>query len=94
MLDNAENALPGIFRFLIERLLDHLRLLDQQVDEIKSQIKQWHRYNEASQQLAQILDIGPLTATAMLAHGRDYRPGYMPTLPSIYRTLFTITVNN
>src|SRR5690606_1108404 len=60
-------------RALIDRLLAHLRLLDQQVDEIETQIKAWHRSNEASQRLGQVPGIGPLTATAMVAAVGDAR---------------------
>jgi transposase len=49
LIEDAENELPGSFRLLIQRLLDHLKLLQQQVDEIETQIKAWHRASEASQ---------------------------------------------
>ena len=65
LVENAAADLPGMFRALIVRLLEHLKMLDQQVDEIEAQIKAWHRSNEASQRLGQIPGIGPLTATAM-----------------------------
>src|SRR3546814_10912786 len=55
----------------IDRLLEHLRLLDQQVDEIETHIKAWHRSNELSRRLEQILGLGPITATAMVASVGD-----------------------
>lgn len=73
LVENAANDLPGMFRVLIDRLLEHLKMLDQQVDEIEAQIKAWHRSNEASQRLEQIPGIGPLTATAMVATVGDAR---------------------
>ena len=59
--------LPGSFRLLISRLLEHLKLLHQQVDEIEGQIKAWHRASEASRRLEKVPGIGPLTATALVA---------------------------
>lgn len=73
LVENAANDLPGMFRVLIDRLLEHLKMLDQQVDEIEAQIKAWHRSHEASQRLEQIPGIGPLTATAMVATVGDAR---------------------
>ena len=67
LIEDAENELPGSFRLLIQRLLDHLKLLQQQVDEIEAQIKAWHRASEASQRLEKVPGIGPLTATALVA---------------------------
>jgi transposase len=67
-----------MFRALIDRLLEHLKVLDQQVDEIETQIKVWHRSNEASQRLGQVPGIGPLTATAMVAtvgNARNFKNG-------------------
>ena len=62
LIEDAENELPGTFRLLIQRLLEHLKVLQQEVDEIEVQIKAWHRASEA---------IGPLTATALVASVGD-----------------------
>jgi transposase len=67
MLEDADNGLPGLMRQLLARLRDHLRLLDQQVTELDRQIQIWHRDNDASQRLAAIPGIGPITATALVA---------------------------
>jgi transposase len=67
LIEDASNELPGSFRLLIDRLLEHLRLLHQQVEEIEAQIKAWHRDSEASRRLEKIPGIGPLTATALVA---------------------------
>jgi len=48
IIEDASVELPGSFRLLIDRLLEHLQLLHRQVDEIEMQIKAWHRTNEAS----------------------------------------------
>ncbi len=42
------NRAAGSFRLLVERLMEHLKELDQQVDEIEVQIKAWHRTSDAS----------------------------------------------
>jgi transposase len=67
LIEDAGNELPGSFRLLIQRLLEHLKVLQQQVDEIEAQIKAWHRTSEASQRLEKVPGIGPLTATALVA---------------------------
>ncbi|MGN7875678.1 IS110 family transposase [Roseateles sp. 22389] len=67
LIEDAENELPGTFRLLIKRLLDHLKALQEQVDEIEVQIKAWHRASEASQRLEKVPGIGPLTASALVA---------------------------
>lgn len=59
--------MPGAFRLLVQRLLDHLKELDRQVDEIEAQIQAWHRNNTASCKLARIPGIGPITASALVA---------------------------
>jgi transposase len=71
LIEDAENELPGSFRLLIQRLLEHLKVLQQQVDEIEAQIKAWHRASEASQRLEKVPGIGPLTATALVASAGD-----------------------
>ncbi len=67
LIEDADNELPGNFRLLIQRLLDHLKALQEQVDEIEVQIKAWHRASEASQRLEKVPGIGPLTASALVA---------------------------
>jgi transposase len=48
-------------------LLDHLKELDRQVDELEMQIVKWHRQSDASSKLAQVPGIGPITASALVA---------------------------
>lgn len=67
ILEDAENGLPGTFRQLIDRLGEHLKELDRQVQELEGQIQAWHRENAASRKLAQIPGIGPITASALVA---------------------------
>lgn len=67
ILEDGENDLPGVFRQLVQRLGEHLKELDRQVDELDAQIQRWHRENAASRKLAEIPGIGPLTASALVA---------------------------
>jgi transposase len=73
ILEDGENDLPGSFRRLIERLVDHLKELDRQVRELEMQIQIWHRDSSASQKLAKIPGIGPMTASATVASVGDAR---------------------
>jgi transposase len=67
ILEDGENGLPGTFRRLIERLGDHFKELDRQVQELEIQIQTWHRQSPVSQKLAQVPGIGPITASALAA---------------------------
>jgi transposase len=67
LIEDASNELPGTFRLLVQRLLDHLKELDRQVDELEAQILAWHRSSELSCKLAQVPGIGPITASALVA---------------------------
>jgi len=67
LIEDASNELPGAFRLLIQRLLDHLKELDTHVDELELQIVKWHRQSSASSKLAQVPGIGPITASALVA---------------------------
>jgi hypothetical protein len=58
ILEDGEIALPGLFRQLLRQLGEHLRTLDQLVNEMDQQIQQWHRSNEASQRLTEIAGVG------------------------------------
>ncbi len=67
ILGDAENGLPGSLRPLLEKLNDHLKELNRQVEELELQIRLWHKENEASQRLEAIPSIGPITASAIVA---------------------------
>ena len=67
ILEDGENGLPGVFRQLVARLHEHLKELDQQVLELERQIQHWHKESVASQRLAAIPGIGPLSASALVA---------------------------
>ncbi len=67
ILEDGENELPGLFRQLLQRLGEHLKELDRQVDELDAQIQHWHRESAESRKLAAIPGIGPITASALVA---------------------------
>ena len=48
IMEDAENGLPGTMRHLLERLNDHLKDMGRQAEELKLQIKLWHKENKAS----------------------------------------------
>ena len=73
LVEDASIELPGAFRLLIDRLLEHLKQLQRQVEEIEAQIKAWHRASDASRRLEKVPGIGPLTATALVASVGDAR---------------------
>ena len=78
ILENAENGIPTIQRQLLQRLTDHLKELDRQVNELEIQINRWHKENESSQKLAAIPGVGPITASAMVAtigNALDFKNG-------------------
>jgi len=62
-----KSDLPPSFRDLLQRLYNHLKDIDKQVDEMDEKIQQWHRSSETSRKLAEIPGIGPITATALVA---------------------------
>ena len=67
IVEDAENALPIVFRQLLLRLRAHLLELNRQIQELEDQISAWHQNDEDSQRLAQIPGIGVLTASALVA---------------------------
>lgn len=71
ILEDAEHALPGMMRELLQRLGEQLKDLDRQVGELERQIRLWHRENEQSRKLEAIAGIGPITASAYVASVGD-----------------------
>ena len=67
LIEDATNELSGSFRLLVQRMLDHLKELGRQVDELEQQIVKWHRQSDASSKLAKVPGIGPITASALIA---------------------------
>lgn len=78
LLEEGVSELPDVFCRLIKRLLEHLRELQRQVDEIEQQIKTWHRSSPLSRRLEKVPGIGVLTATALAAtvgNGKSFDNG-------------------
>jgi len=71
LLEDAGDEVSASFRRLIQRLIEHLKELDRQVDELEAQIKAWHRGSELSCKLEKIPGIGPLGASALVASIAD-----------------------
>jgi len=71
LLEDAGDEVPASFRQLIQRLTEHLKELDRQVDELETQIKAWHRGSKLSCKLEKIPGIGPLGASALVASIAD-----------------------
>jgi len=67
ILEDAENGLPEISRALFARLFAHFEQLGNQVKELESQIKAWHKQSAASARIESIPGIGALTASALVA---------------------------
>ncbi len=68
-----DGEVPGLFRQLIDRLLQHLKELDRQAQELEHEVEQWHRGSEPSKRLESIPGIGPITASALVASAGDPR---------------------
>jgi transposase len=71
VIEDASNELPGRFRLLMDRMLQHLKELDRQVQELENEIELWHRNSEVSRRLQTIPGIGPITASALVASAGD-----------------------
>ncbi|TYQ14071.1 UNVERIFIED_ORG: hypothetical protein JN05_03474 [Zoogloea ramigera] len=65
MVEHPGDALPGAFRALVQRMLDHLKELDRQVGELEQQIQTWHRVSALSRKLEKIPVVGTITASAL-----------------------------
>lgn len=71
LIEDASNELPGTFRVLAQRLLDHLNELKRQASELEAQIVAWHRQNPLCRAIEKIPGVGPLTASAIVASVGD-----------------------
>ena len=66
-VDDEKNELPMSFRHLLQTLVAHLKMLDEQVGKLELEIKCWHRDCAQSTQLATVPGVGPITASALVA---------------------------
>ncbi|MCP5348416.1 MAG: IS110 family transposase [Gammaproteobacteria bacterium] len=78
ILEDGENELPMLTRYLLAELkAEHDQLIDR-VKRLERQLKSWHENNERSQRLETIPGIGLLTASALAAtvgDGEGFRNG-------------------
>jgi len=58
---------PAIARAVLRVLTSQLGALQQQIRVLEAELFAWHRSNAASQRLATIPDVGPITGTAIVA---------------------------
>jgi len=78
LLDDADNELPMLARYLLAELKSAHDQLMERIEQLERQLKAWHTGNAVSQRLASIPGIGVLTATALAAtvgEGQDFRNG-------------------
>lgn len=62
-----QDDLPPMAREALHRLIGQMQVVGGEVDALERRIIAWHRSNEASQRLASIPGIGPITASAIAA---------------------------
>jgi len=78
LLEDARNGLPGLMRSLLNTLLAHIKVLDEQIQALEREIVVWHRRNEDSRRLERIAGVGPITASALVAsigNAKNFRNG-------------------
>ena len=67
-LVGVENTkIPPLARASLRCLAAQIEAVETQIDELEALIIEWHKGNEASQRLAKIPGVGPITASAVVA---------------------------
>lgn len=67
-LVGVENTkIPPLARASLRCLAAQIEAVETQIDELEALIIEWHKGNEASQRLAEIPGVGPITASAVVA---------------------------
>jgi transposase len=77
-LEDAENELPVLTRYLLAELKAEYDQLQLRIQNLEQQLKQWHAQDERSQRLETIPGVGLQTATALAAaidQGQDFKNG-------------------
>ena len=59
--------IPPLARASLRCLVAQIEAVEKQVDELEALILEWHKGSEASQRLARIPGVGPITASAVVA---------------------------
>ena len=71
LLGNDEKAMPMLAWQALRGLAAELETLGERIEAIEAAILTWHKGNEASCRLATVPDIGPITASAIVASVTD-----------------------
>src|SRR6266496_1908059 len=66
-LHEAQDGLPDLARQVLHGLIDQMRVIGGEIAKAEKHIIAWHRASQASQRLARIPGIGPITASAIAA---------------------------
>src|SRR5580704_15105575 len=66
-LHEAQDGLPDLARQVLHGLVDQMRAVGAAITAAEKRIMAWHRASEASQRLATIPGVGPITASAIAA---------------------------
>jgi len=73
-----DDTLPALFRPLLTPVLEHLQQIAARIGECDARIREHARQSESAQRLQDIVGLGPLTASALIAtiaNPRDFRNG-------------------
>jgi transposase len=73
-----EEKLPGLFRPILVRTIEHLQQIDQCVVECDARIREHVKHSEAAQRVQAVVGVGSLTASALIAtinNPHDFRNG-------------------
>jgi len=70
-LHEEQDHLPELARQVLHGLVEQMRLIGLEIARAEQRIMAWHRASEASQRLATIPGIGPITASAIAASVPD-----------------------
>ena len=73
VLEDASNELTGLARQVVQRELEHWRMLDEQMHWCDKQVGQHVRSSEAAKKAAKITGIGELGASALTASVGDFK---------------------
>lgn len=71
LLGESQSRLPRLAREMLSVLAAQLSETEARVQDVETQLMDWHRSNEVSRRLATIPGIGPITASAIVATVAD-----------------------
>jgi transposase len=67
LVGEDNTRIPPLARSSLRCLVAQIEAIETQIDELEALIIEWHKGNEASQRLAKIPGVGPITASAVVA---------------------------